>query len=91
MRSPGVPSVCLSYPKQVTASLKAHHRLQAAERLWAGEAWQDHDLMFCRADGAPPERWQVRREFAEITKAAGLGRIRPAGAAALVRVYPVRQ
>ena len=29
--------------------------------------------MFCRADGTPLDRWQVRREFAEITKAAGLG------------------
>jgi integrase len=46
---------------------------QAAERLRAGEAWQDHDLVFCRADGTPLDRWQVRREFAEITKAAGLG------------------
>ena len=29
--------------------------------------------MFCREDGTPLDRWQVRREFAAITKAAGLG------------------
>jgi excisionase family DNA binding protein len=45
----------------------------AAERLQAGEKWQDHDLVFCREDGAPLDRWQVRREFAVITRAAGLG------------------
>jgi hypothetical protein len=78
----------LKLPKQVTAALKAHHRRQAAERLQAGEAWQDHDLMFCRADGTPLDRWQVRREFAERP---GWERTGPAGAAALVRVHPVRQ
>src|SRR5207244_5318402 len=30
-------------------------------------------LVFCRDDGTPLDRWQVRREFAAITKAAGLG------------------
>jgi hypothetical protein len=29
--------------------------------------------VFCREDGTPLDRWQVRREFAAITKAAGLG------------------
>jgi integrase len=63
----------LQLPKQVVAALKAHHKRQAAERLQAGDAWQDHDLVFCRPDGTGLDRWQVRREFAEITKAAGLG------------------
>jgi integrase len=63
----------LQMPKKVTAALREHRKRQAAERLRAGEAWQDHDLVFCRADGTPLDRWQVRRDFAEITKAAGLG------------------
>jgi site-specific recombinase XerD len=29
--------------------------------------------VFCREDGTPLDRWQVRRDFATITKAAGLG------------------
>ncbi len=29
--------------------------------------------MFCREDGTPLDRWLLRREFAAITKAAGLG------------------
>jgi len=63
----------LKMPKQVVAVLKVHRKRQAAERLQAGEAWQDHDLVFCRADGTQLDRWQVRREFAAMTKAAGLG------------------
>jgi hypothetical protein len=46
---------------------------RAAERLCAGGAWQDHDLVFCREVGTPLDRWLVRREFAAATKAAGLG------------------
>ena len=38
-----------------------------------GRKFQDHDLVFCREDGIPLDRWQVRREFAVITKEAGLG------------------
>lgn len=29
--------------------------------------------MFCREDGTPLDRWQVRRAFTAITKAAGVG------------------
>jgi site-specific recombinase XerD len=50
-----------------------HRKRQAAERLQAGEQWQDHDLVFCREDGTPLDRWLVRREFAVITRTAGLG------------------
>lgn len=63
----------LKMPKQVAAALKAHRQRQAAGRLQAGGTWRDRDLVFCRTDGTGLDRWQVRREFAEITKAAGLG------------------
>ena len=36
-------------------------------------AWQDHGLVFCREDGTALDRWQVRRELGQITRAAGLG------------------
>ena len=39
----------------------------------AGESWHDNDLVFCRTDGTGLDGWQVRREFAAITKVAGLG------------------
>ena len=53
-------------------ALRAHRTRQAAERLAAGEAWQS-DLVFCREDGTPLDRWQVRKEFQKITRDARLG------------------
>ena len=50
-----------------------HHTRQAAERLAAGELWQEHGLVFCREDGTRLDRWQVRKEFQKITTAARLG------------------
>jgi integrase len=63
----------LKLPRKVVAALRAHRRRQTAERLRAGDAWQDHGLVFCREDGTALDRWQVRRELGQITKAAGLG------------------
>lgn len=63
----------LEIPEKAVQALKRHRTEQAAERLRAGEAWHDDDLVFCKENGAPLDRWHVRREFAKITKAAGLG------------------
>jgi integrase len=63
----------LKLPTRAVEALKEHRKRQAAGRLQAGEQWQDHDLVFCRGDGTPLHRWQVRRKFASITRAAGLG------------------
>jgi site-specific recombinase XerD len=63
----------LQMPKRAIETLKEHRKRQAAERLQVGDLWQDHDLVFCRDDGTPLDRWQVRREFAAITRASGLG------------------
>ena len=63
----------LKLPTRAVHALRVHHTRQAAERLAAGELWQDHDLVFCREDGTPLDRWQVRKEFGKITKDARLG------------------
>jgi integrase len=63
----------LKLPTKAVEALREHRKRQAAERLQAGGKWQDHELVFCREDGTPLDRWQVRREFAVITVAAGLG------------------
>ena len=63
----------LKLPKKAVEALREHRGRQAAERLRVGNAWHDHDLVFCREDGTPLDRWHVRREFAKITTAAGLG------------------
>ena len=63
----------LKLPTRAVQALRAHHTRQAAERLVAGELWQEHDLVFCRGDGTPLDRWYVRKEFQKITRAARLG------------------
>ena len=63
----------LKLPTRATQALRAHHARQAAERLAAGELWQEHGLVFCRQDGTPLDRWHARKEFQKITRAARLG------------------
>jgi integrase len=46
---------------------------QAEDRLTAGPLWQDHGLVFASAIGTPLDAANVRREFRNITEAAGLG------------------
>lgn len=45
---------------------------QAAEKLKAGEAYQDNDLVFCHEDGRPYTRQHVRHRFGKLLKAANL-------------------
>jgi integrase len=52
--------------------LKALHAAQLRARMKAGAAWQDHGLIFCRADGTPFPPDYVSRRFKAIAKAAGL-------------------
>jgi integrase len=68
-KSPRVPKL----PTRAVPALRAHRTRQAAERLAAGERWQEHGLMFCREDGTPLDRCHVRKEFQKITRAARLG------------------
>ncbi|WP_242900661.1 tyrosine-type recombinase/integrase [Actinomadura terrae] len=53
-------------------ALKRHKKRQAAERLQAGEAYEDHDLVFCHENGAPYDAPRVRRQFRRVLRAAGL-------------------
>jgi hypothetical protein len=59
----------LKLPTGTAKAFKEHRKRRATERLQAGGQWQNHDLVFCREDGTPLDRWQDRREFAVITKA----------------------
>jgi integrase len=56
--------------------LRAHHRLQAAERLAAGPTWSNQDLVFTRQDGRALHPEYVRRRFDGHISRAGLPRIR---------------
>lgn len=59
-------------------ALRAHRTRQLEERLAMGEAWEDHDLVFCNYKGGPLYPGNVRSEYyIPIVKAAGLPYIRP--------------
>jgi integrase len=49
--------------RATVAVLKDHRRRQLEERLLAGSAWQDHDLVFAKADGSPLRPEGFSREF----------------------------
>ncbi|WP_327108305.1 site-specific integrase [Nonomuraea glycinis] len=63
----------LELPKLAAEALRHHHTRQAAHKLKAGEAWQDHNLVFCTNVGTPLDAANVRRAFRHITKNAGIG------------------
>jgi integrase len=64
----------LKLPQAVIQALREHKAQQAEDRLKAGSAWQDNGLVFASTVGTPLDRYNVRREFRNITEKAGLGR-----------------
>jgi integrase len=66
----------LALDPDTIAALRAHHTAQAAERLAAGPAWPNSDLVFTRQDGAPLHPEYMRRRFDRRIARAGLPRIR---------------
>ena len=63
----------LALPQAAVQVLWEHRKRQAEDRLAAGSLWQDHGLVFASAIGTPLDAANVRREFRQITEAAGLG------------------
>jgi integrase len=51
---------------------RAHRKAQVADRLRASTAWQDNDLVFCRADGSPWPPDEVSRLFKRYAAEAGV-------------------
>jgi integrase len=64
----------IGLPQASVDALRVHRDLQAADRLKAGGAWQDHDLVFSSRIGTPLDARNIRRQFRDIADAAGLGR-----------------
>ena len=63
----------LRLPRRAIEALKAHKKRQATERLAAGEAWQNNNLVFCHEDGRPYSRDALNWRFGKMTRLAGLG------------------
>jgi integrase len=62
-------------PPVVVELLRAWKGRQSGERLRAGEAWTDLDLVFTNAHGYPHDPNRVRREFFKAVAAAGVRRV----------------
>jgi hypothetical protein len=63
----------LVLPKRAVTSLQAHKKLQPAERLAAGAAWQDNNLVFCHEDGSTYSSRGLNWRFSRMTRRAGIG------------------
>jgi integrase len=58
-------------------ALRRHRTRQLEERLAMGEAWDDHDLVFCNSIGRPCEaRNVIRKSFAPLLEKAGIPHIK---------------
>jgi integrase len=64
----------LALPRRCVDALREHRRLQAVDRLRAGELWQDHVLVFASTVGTPLSANNVIRAFQGLTEKAGLGK-----------------
>ncbi|MFI6458275.1 tyrosine-type recombinase/integrase [Streptosporangium amethystogenes] len=72
----GKSKLTLQCPPELLALLKAHRKIQAAERLKAGDRWEDHDLVFATRHGGPIERTEDWKVWKTILKQAGVRDIR---------------
>lgn len=70
-RGRGIP-----LPASTVEALRGHKRRQAEDRLRAGSAWRDHDLVFASLVGTPLAAQSVYRRFKPLLVRAGVPDIR---------------
>jgi integrase len=58
------------------AKLREHNNKQQLARQFAGERWQENDLIFSSTVGTPLDLRNVVREYKDILKQAGLPNLR---------------
>lgn len=63
-------------PTELVPIIQAHRTAQVAERLTAGELWQDHDLVFCQPDGQPIDSKADWRDWKDLLATAGVRDVR---------------
>lgn len=66
----------VSLPPPVVAKLRQHRARQAHEKVLAGDAWKDHDLVFCQSDGRPIDPRDDWAEWGEVLRVAGVRYVR---------------
>jgi integrase len=62
----------LALPTRCITALQTHHAYQEEARKRAGQAWQDHNLVFASTTGTALDAHNVRRAFRKVIQAAGL-------------------
>ncbi len=65
----------VALPGPLRDALRMHRAAQAAERIRAGSAWEDHDLVFCQENGRPLDPRSDHRAWRSLLAAA---KVRPA-------------
>jgi integrase len=68
----GKAKLVLALPAPLVTQLRAHRRTQAAERLAAGAAWQDWDLVFCTPVGTPIDSREDWEDWHALLEDAGI-------------------
>jgi integrase len=66
----------VSLDPETVATLQAHRRRQLEERVAAGDAWRDADLVFCDQLGGPLHPDRFTRAFGAAARRAGVKQIR---------------
>src|SRR3954452_13471018 len=67
----------LDMPDLVVDALTRHREQQEKERAAAPDAWLENGLVFTTALGTPIDPSNLRREFAKLTRKAGIGHWHP--------------
>jgi integrase len=62
----------ISMPEGLCTILKSHRAEQAKEKLALGAAYNDHGLVFARADGSPVDPWNFGRAVLDCIKRSGV-------------------
>lgn len=63
-------------PKITRRAILERRKAWHAEKVAAGECWQDHDLVFCTQIGTPIEPRALNRDFDKLRVRAGLPGVR---------------
>jgi len=66
----------IELPEVAVEALEFHRTRQKRARLEAGDAWEEHGLMFPGSSGSPLDLANVRKAFHALLRSAGLPRIR---------------
>jgi integrase len=63
-------------PEDIIEELQRHKARQAQEKLFFGQAYDDHGLVFCQPNGQPIDPRTFTRNFGRLLQRAGVPRIR---------------